>query len=56
MNRTITIFIAVLPSDYTSADVEVCETREEAQNYIDEHAPRGDATYCSILERQVVAE
>ena len=54
--RTITIYIAVIPCDYSSADVEVFETKEEAEQYINDNAIRGDTHYCSVLERKVVCE
>lgn len=47
------IYIAVIPCDYSSADVAVCYSKEEAEQYIQEHAIRGDTHYCSIIEETV---
>ena len=35
---TITVFIAVLPWDYTDATADVFETEQEARDFIDQHA------------------
>jgi hypothetical protein len=50
----IKVYIAVIPCDYQSADASLCYSRDEAQDYINEHAIRGDTHYCSIVEDEVV--
>lgn len=49
-----TIFIAVIPQDYSTADVELFEDRKEAEEYVRENAIRGDTHYCSVLEREII--
>lgn len=49
-----TIWIAVIPQDYSHADVELFESKEEAERYVDDYAIRGDKRYCSILEREIL--
>ena len=49
-----TVFIAVIPQDYSSADVELFEDREDAEQYVKDFAIRGETHYCSVLEREII--
>ena len=51
--RKMTIFIVVVPCDYSSADVELFESREEADEYVNELDPRF-RYYATIREREIL--
>lgn len=47
------VFIAIIPQDYSSAQAELCLSKEEADCFIQEWAIRGETHYCSIQEAEI---
>lgn len=44
------VFLAIIPGDYMSADVELCGTRAEAEAYIINEVDDKTRPYCSVQE------
>ena len=51
--RKMTIFIVVVPYDYSSADLEFFESMEEAERYRDQLDPKL-RHYATIREREIL--
>lgn len=50
------VFIAVIPQDYSSAQAELCLSKEEADQFIQEWAVRGETHYCHVQEEEITIE
>ena len=53
MKTTKTIFILIVPWDYTTAEVEVFDSREEAERYRDGEVSESARHYATIREVEI---
>lgn len=54
MRNVVTIFVVVIPQDYSTAHVEFFESRKEAEWFMDAEVEERQRPYARIIEREIL--